>query len=99
MNLQSPLYDRVRIPVRQSSRVIAERLCREAGFEPEVVRRGALGGKGATPGVYELRCQIACAIADAGYEMCGAGGWLEDISPLTLRRYAVAGRQMLQEGV
>jgi len=94
MNLSSPLFDKVRIPRRETAAGIAERMCREAGFEPQAVRVGPLPGKGAPKGLHDLRCMIICALVDAGYV---TGTWFEDIPRGTLLRYCVDGRRMQRE--
>jgi hypothetical protein len=94
MNLSSPLFDIVRIPPRETASVIAERLCRESGLDPAIVRAGPLPGKGAQKGVYELRCRIVCALLDANYV---TGTWFEGIPPETIRRYGTHGRRMARQ--
>lgn len=88
MNLNSPIFDRIRIPTRRTPESIAAAICKEAGVDPAAVRRGQLlSRRGGSHKMYELRCRIARAMRNAGVAFPSIVAWFEGISPRTVHTY------------
>lgn len=95
MNLSAAIFDKVRIPVRQTPQAIGDRLCREAGLDPESVRHGVLtGGRGTQGGIVTLRCRIAHAMRREGWTAELMLTWFTGLTPSTLRIYAAQGAHL-----
>jgi len=93
-NLSSPIWDRIRIQPRKPLRSIADRLCLDAGYDPDLVRSHFGSRRSMVPGLVELRQRIVVALVDAGFTPVDIREqWFTTFSVATIRDYLVDGRK------
>lgn len=73
MNLAAPIFDRVRIPKRESVAQVAEKLCAEHGVEREDMTPRA--GRRFTDDLYRATISIAGHLRDHGFSVNEIAAW------------------------
>ena len=97
-NLRSPIWDSIRVPVRGPIKRIAEQMCADEGFDPDMVRNVYLSRKITPPALVPLRCKIVAALVDAGFSLHEIQfQWFVGFKTNTLRDYLYDGRKMARE--
>lgn len=92
-NLRTPIWNSIRIRPRRTATDIGDAMAREAGFDPEIVRRPFAGRKATPPGLTELRWRIMLAMKREGITFRQAQAWFE-FSIATLQDYYVDAKKL-----
>jgi hypothetical protein len=94
MHLTSSLFDTIRIPRRETAALIGDRMCREAGFDVDVVQQVDVAKRHVPPGLTQLRCRIALAMRQGGVSQYDIEHWFIGATTNTIRRYISDARAM-----
>lgn len=88
MHLNSPLFDLVRVPPRIGAKLMGETMCREAGIDPDLVRRRVNNGRNGNPDIEDLRIRIAARMLSHHILWADILNWFEGFSADTISRWA-----------
>jgi len=97
-NLQSSIWDTIRVPVRGPIKRIANQMCADEGFDPDMVRNIYLSRKLTPKGLVELRCRIVATLVAAGFALFEIQyQFFTGFKTTTLQDYLYDGRKLLKE--
>ena len=97
MHLDSPIFDRIRIPPRLTPEAIAMAVCEESGLDLEEVRSLDLPSRGAkTQAIRNARLRICSLMRQHGWPRATITAWFVGISERTVRDY-IYGRSKREE--
>jgi hypothetical protein len=88
MNLNSPLFDSIRVPPRIGAKVMGEAMCREAGVNPDLVRLRSNKGRNGNREIEELRIRIAARMVSHHILWADILNWFEGFTADTISRWA-----------
>lgn len=97
MHLSSHWFDLVRIPPRIGAKTIGDQMCRDAGIDPDIVRKQQYHGRKGNPEIERLRIQIAARMVECRLLTADMMEWFEGFSQETIYRWAREAK--LREGI